>query len=149
MYAYAGNNPVRYIDPDGRKAGYFFVKIEGFYDSSKNIHIDSFNVVYGNNATAVQKEFIKILTSGDRQKTSPLPNSDSIVQKNSGFTKIIIITKVTAYEIEDNPEKFNPTTEVQSTEKFEFPNISLDDAINSINIFLNNDDGKPKGALNE
>ena len=149
LYAYAANNPIRYTDPDGRTTGYFFVKIEGFYDSSNNIHIDSFTIIYGNNDKSVQKEFNKILTSGDRQRISPLKNSDSIVQKNGGFTKIIIITKVTAYESEDNPKKFNPTSEVQSTERFEFPNISLDDAVNSINIFLNNDEAKPKGAVNE
>lgn len=145
MYAYAANNPVRYIDPDGRKNLFYYVKIEGQINPYGGKTYFSFTVFYSNDRNEInkhrEKEYIRYsLNEKMSVDTSSFKKSDELIDKtNHGQTnslrKVIVLSKIDEENL--NFDIKNDDTSVKATDRIEIPyDGSPQKTVDTINSYI-------------
>jgi RHS repeat-associated protein len=135
VYHYAGNNPVKYTDPDGRRNVYAFIKIEGFTTTNRGYFINSFTIYYSEDRNAIQIESNRMNSKVDTDQqmvriTSPIKDSNAWTDKIP--VELIILTQI----IEDDFDVAETDNKVENIVQPLDTSMSLDEFIDYVNEYI-------------
>lgn len=132
MYHYAGNNPVKYTDPDGREAGDPFKSIEEaaldfantYNDDSIHYNVEYFSAIY----SYIDEETGKILYSYNIPNKGDGDSVEIDLSVEHGQTVVSTVHAHAAYDSQyknNEPSDDDFDTMISNTEYVSTPNGSL------------------------
>ncbi len=135
---------MKYVDPDGRKNLYYYIKITGQKNRNGGYNFFSFSITYSSNRSELQKyrnkEYSQLSFEKKLNKSAPVfTESDEFIDDHKGqtnpMTEAVVLSDI--YEDDLTLDSQDGNTSVKTTARFEIPyDGSPEVTLKNINEYL-------------